>query len=207
MPVVLIIILLVLLLLLRVGVSVQFGREQRVELRVGPVKKALFPKAKEERGKPPKKGGAKPKKAKLKPTMQEGIDLIRAALTALRSALKCLKRSVRFKPLELSVLFGGDDPADVAKVYGYANAAVWSIMPLAEETFDIPNPSIHLEADFQKARIEVEGEVGVLLRVGDILLIALVLLVPLVKWYLRFQKAHRVEEPKTKTKETSEKTV
>ena len=162
-------------------------------------------KKKEKKGK--EKAVKKEKKPRPKPSFDEAIDLFKTALTAIKRALKHLKRSVRIDPLSLSVTIADSDPAKTTKTYGYANAAVWTLMPLAEEAFDIPKPSIHLEMDFESERIRAEGELGLSLRVIDILAIVFVLLAPLGKWYLRFTKAHKNDPIKAKTVETSEKTV
>lgn len=199
-----ILLLLVLLALLRIKLRLSFGSELRVWLFVGAIKIDLL-KKKEKKGK--EKAVKKEKKPHPKTSFDEAIDLFKTALTAIKRALKRLKRSVRIDPLSLSVTIADSDPAKTAETYGYANAAVWTLMPLAEEAFDIPKPSIHLEMDFESERISAEGELGLSLRVIDILAIVFVLLVPLGKWYLRFTKAHKNDPIKAKTVETSEKTV
>jgi len=199
-----ILLLLVLLALLRIKLRLSFGSELRAWLFVGAIKIDLL-KKKEKKGK--EKAVKKEKKPRPKPSLDEAIDLFKTALTAIKRALKRLKRSVRIDPLSLSVIIADSDPAKTAETYGYANAAVWTLMPLAEEAFDIPKPSIHLEMDFESERIRAEGELALSLRVIDILAIVFVLLVPLGKWYLRFTKAHKNDPIKAKTVETSEKTV
>ncbi len=202
--------LLVLLALLRVRLSLQFGEALHAWLFVGPFKTELT-KKKEKKTKGPKK--EKIKKQRPKPNFDEIIALLKTALKALKSALRRLKRSVRIDPMTLSLKIADKDPTKTAQLYGYANAAVWSLMPLAEETLDIPYPAIHLEMDFEGERLAAQGELGVSLRVFDILAIVLVLLLPLGKWYWRFTKAHKNDPPpqakraETKMEETSEKTV
>lgn len=56
------------------------------------------------------------------------------------------------------MIFAGDDPADTAQTYGYANAALWTLMPKLEELFYIPKPSVYLGMDFTKAETSAEGD-------------------------------------------------
>lgn len=201
-----ILLLLVLFALLRVKLSIAFGREMQAWLFIGTIRIDLL-KKKEKKPKPKTKTTPKAKKSHPKPTFDEVLELLKTALTAIKRALKRLKRSVRIDPLSLSVVVADNDPAKTAQTYGYLNAAVWTLMPLAEDTFDIPDPAIHLEMDFENERIKAEGEFGASLRVIDILAILFVLLVPIGKWYVRFTKAHKNDPPSAKTEKTSEKTV
>ena len=41
---------------------------------------------------------------------------------------------------------------------------------------------------------EASGSVGLSLRVGDLFAILFTLIVPMVKWFLRFKKAHKNDE-------------
>lgn len=195
-----------LLSFVRVGVLAEFGGALRVQLRVGPVRRMLLPKrkkkAKERAAASPKPGGnaptqsAKPKTGKKhrswpKPTFAELRELVGALFGVLGRTLRRTCKRTRIDPLELCVRFAGDDPADVAQTYGYACAALWSVMPRLEELFYIPKPSICLDMDFQAERTTVEGTVGVSLRVCDLFAILFTLAPPLVKWYLRYRRAHR----------------
>ncbi len=108
------------------------------------------------------------------------------------------------------MVFAGEDPADTAQTYGYANAALWVVMPELEELFHIPKPSICLSMDFDRTETRAEGTVGVSLRVCDLIAIALTLALPVGKWLRRYRRAHRNDaktEPPAKgaaTHETNE---
>ena len=180
---------------LRVGALMQFGDELRVQLSVGPFRFTLLP-AKEKKETPKKK--AKEKKPKSegeeakqkkkpslpKPTKEELRDLITTALSALKETAKRTCKRLRIDPLEILVVFGGTDPADIAQTYGYASAAMWGVMPHLEKT-------------------HAEGAVGLSLRIRDGLHIALVLLIPMLKWYLRYKKAHKNDAPAEKPTEST----
>lgn len=196
------IVLLVCLLIsfLRLGVVAELGDELRVKLRIGPLRLTLLPKKEkkpkaEKPKKPKKEKSAAAKKHPLpKPSFAELRTLVRTALDALGKTLRRTCKRTRIDPLELCVTFAGD-PAEAAKNYGYANAAIWSVMPHLEELFYIPAPSITLRMDFQAEKTRVEGTVGVTLRVCDLLAIVLTLALPLGKWFLAFQRAHAKDVP------------
>ena len=212
-----VLLILLLLSLTRVGAVVDFGDELRVRLRVGPIRRTLLPKKEkkeENAGEQPsaEKKAPKEKKKRALPklTRSELRDLAETALGALRSTLHRTCRRTRIDPLEVSVVVAGEDPADTAQTYGYANAVLWTVMPGLEELFHIPKPSICLSMDFDRAETRAEGTVGVSLRVCDLIAIALTLALPIGKWLLRCRRAHRNDaktEPPAKgaaTHETNE---
>lgn len=199
---------------LRVGALMQFGDELRVQLLVGPFRFTLLP-AKEKKETPKKKAKEKkPKsegeeaKQKKKPslpksTKEELRDLITTALSALKETAKRTCKRLRIDPLEILVVFGGTDPADIAQTYGYASAAMWGVMPHLEDLFHIPDPSLHLRMDYSSEKTHAVGAVGLSLRIRDGLHISLALLIPMLKWYLRYKKAHKNDAPAEKPTEST----
>lgn len=195
--------LILLLLLLRVGVIVDFGDTLRVRLRIGPVRRTLFPNKREKKAngaaEAEKTVDEKPKKQKkarshlkLPPfTLDEWKELTKIVLGTLGRTLRSTCRRTRIDPLEVGVILAGDDPADTAQAYGRANAALWTVMPKLEELFCIPKPSIYLGLDFEKRETTAQGSVGVSLRVWDLLAILFTLSLPLVRWLLRCQKRRK----------------
>lgn len=209
------IILLIFLLIgfLRVGALVSFGEELCVKLRVGVIKLTVIPgkekkpkKPKEPKGKEPEDEKPKEKKAKKKPafprpTLEEILDLLRTAFSALGATVRRACKRVRIDPLDVTVVFGGDDPAYVAMAYGLVSGEMFRTMPKAEEKFYIPDPSLHLRMDFSAERTTAEGCVGVSLRVCDLFAILFTLAIPMLKWFLRFKKAHKHDAPAHKVPE------
>lgn len=191
--------------LIRVGAVVRFGEELGLTLLIGPFRIALLP-AKEkkaaEKGKTEqrdkKKGHSLPKL-----TRDEWKDLIKIALAALKEMARRACKRLRIDPLIILVVFGGEDPADIAQSYGYASAAMWGVMPHLEDLFHIPDPSLHLRMDYDAKKTRAEGTVGLSLRIRDGLVIAFALLGPMLKWYRRFRKAHKNDRSaETAAKET-----
>lgn len=196
-----ILLLFVRLSLLRVGVIVDFGGELRVRLRVGPVKLTVLPRKEKKAQKKAAEAAGKTPEEKTKPKAAGGHrlpklsfpelrELAGTVLGALKRTLRRTCRRTRIDPLEVGVIFAGDDPADTAQTYGYANAALWTLMLRLEELFYIPKPSVYLGMDFTKAEASAEGTVGVSLRVCDLFAILFTLAVPVGKWFLRWRRAH-----------------
>ena len=193
--------------LIRVGAAVRFGEELGLRLLIGPFRITLLP-AKEKKaaqnGEKKKKKAAETGKTeqsgKMKSrslpkfTREEWRDLITTALSALKETARRTCRRLRIDPLEILIVFGGEDPADIAQSYGYASAAMWSVMPQLEDLFHIPDPSLHLRMDYSAKETRAEGSVGLSLRVWDMLIIAFALMRPMLKWYRRFRRAHKNDQ-------------
>lgn len=198
---------------LRVGALMQFGDELRVQLSVGRSasrccgkgkERNAEKKAKEKKLKSEGEEAKQKKKPSLpKPTKEELRDLITTALSALKETAKRTCKRLRIDPLEILVVFGGTDPADIAQTYGYASAAMWGVMPHLEDLFHIPDPSLHLRMDYSSEKTHAEGAVGLSLRIRDGLHISLALLIPMLKWYLRYKKAHKNDAPAEKPTEST----
>ena len=207
--------LLVLLCLLRVGAIIDYDETLTARVSVGPFRLQVLPgKAPKKEKKPKKKPKSKSDEAEKKATAKkksafpkpDGTD-IKSAVSdlwpPLNRALGRTRRGIRIDPLAVSVVLGGrDDPAKAAEYYGYANAAVWSVMPALEQLLDIPNPHIHTGMDFEQGEDRYSARTGVTIRVGTLLAVGLQLGFPALKWYLRFQKRHKqAETPHTEPAE------
>lgn len=191
--------LIVLVLCLRVGVVIRLGEELQVTACIGPKKLRLVP--------PPER---KPKKKKPEKAVQPSVaeehekkklDLhltagdiwagLRAVWQSIQGTLRRVGRRIRIDPLELCFVFGDDDPAAAAELYGWANAAMWTVMPRLEEAVHMPSPHIHMEVDFQAAATRVSGEIGASFRIGDLLVIGWAAARPLLRFGLPLLKRQR----------------
>ena len=208
--------LILLLLLLRVGVHVRFGDALCVTAMAGPVRLQLVPKPEKKKPEKPKK--EKPVKEKPEKPAEEKrkkLDLtpgdIRSALPALWESLKRglrkTRKRLRIDPMRLSVCFGGDDPAQTAETYGWANAVMWTVMPELEKLTNMPDPYVHLETDFTAAETRISGEVGLSFRIGDLLAIGFAFAGPALRWFMAFRKEKAArEKAATKEKKTPQDT-
>ena len=194
--------LIVVILCLRVGVTASFGEELRVTARIGPVTMQIIP--------PPEK---KPKKAKpekaakdeKKPKEKKKPDI---HLTFEEGALRRAGKRIRIDPMRLSFVFADEDPVNTAQWYGWANTAMWTVMPRLEEWIHIPDPHIHMEMDFTAAETKVSGTVGASYRIGDLLAIGFAAAGPVLKFgipFLRKQKAIKKAEAAKLAAEQAEK--
>lgn len=193
--------LLLLLCLLRVGVLVTLDETVAVKARLGPVRVQVVPskpKKKPKKEQPPKteppktKKSGKEKRGFPKPSLSDVRSALEALWPPLMKALNRTRKGIRIKPLTLAVFFGGlNDPAATARTLGCAHMAVWNGMPLLEKALDIPNPSIHLEADFLAETTKVRGQVGVTVRIGTLLAVGLQVAFPALKWLLGYLKKHK----------------
>ena len=203
-----ILLVLFLLSLLRLGVRVEFAgslAETRVAAIAGPARIQLLPKPeKPEKPQKEKKKKEKPAKAKAEGSeKKKKLHLTKEDIkTALPALWECLQNGLRktrqrllIDPLHLSAsLPGAADPAGAAELYGYVNAGMWTVMPQLERLMRIPNPRLHVEADFDAAELRLTGEVGVTLQIRDLLAIGLAFAKPVLRWYLAMQKRHSAQE-------------
>jgi len=186
------------LLCLRVGVTASFGEELRVTAQIGPATVQIIPPpekkpAKEKPKKAAAKAEKKPKERK-KPDIHLTLEDIRGGLHAvwqsIQGALRRAGKRIRIDPLRLSFVFGDEDPVNTAQWYGWANSAMWAVMPRLEEMIHMPDPRIHMEMDFS-------GTVGASYRIGDLLAIGFAAFGPVLKFgipFLRKQKAFKKAE-------------
>lgn len=193
---------------IRVGAHIALqANSPTIKVKIGPLGIQVYP-AKES-DKPPKEKKNKKKKAEKqeKDTDPDGkkaekkkpkitLEDIRSAFDALwpplKRALGRTRRSIRIRPLDLSVTVGGaKDPAAGAELYGYIHMGVWTGMPVLEQLLVIPDPHIHIGIDFDEASTRVDGEVGISIRIGTIFAVAFGIGIPAVKWYLNFTKKQK----------------
>ncbi|MCI2058883.1 MAG: DUF2953 domain-containing protein [Oscillibacter sp.] len=206
----------VLVCMLRLGILIRFGRPVFVWIRIGPFRIQAAPSnpEKEEAQKKKEKRGHKKKErdwsgtlkklqssAKISPS--EIAEAARALWPPFKRALNRTRRGVRISPLQLSVVLGGgEDPARAAEQYGYASAAVWTVMPALEQLLTIPDPGIHLGVDYTSDRTAVQGEAGLSVRVGTLIAIGLGMALPALRWYLEYRKKHGGKTPEQTKQDT-----
>ena len=196
-----IVLVLFLLSILRIGVRISIRETAAAWVTIGPFRIQAAP-SKPSKNK--KKGGEKKEKpsdgkdrwsglkALPKPTLEDLRSAVRTLGPPVKKALRRTGRSIRIRPLRLSVTVGGArDPAEAAKLYGLIHAAVWTVMPAAEELLAIPEPGIHVGLDFDLAKTKAEGEIGISIRLGTIAAVGFGIGVPALKWHLAWRKKRK----------------
>ena len=182
--------LLALLTRLRVGLRAALAAgDIRLWVRVGPLRVPIRPGRPEEPPEAEGSPGTDQKKGRERSDrgfhftpsdLREGWQTL---WPPVRRTLARTRRGIRIQPLRLNVtLGGGPDPAEAAESYGLLCALLWTVMPALEEVLDIRDPAIHLGVDYEAAGTAAEGEIGVSLRLGTLLAVALGAGLPVLRW-------------------------
>jgi len=188
-------VLLFLLLITPVGVCVSYRRDLLVRVRFGFLRLTVYPPKKKDKTKIKKKSkgsAAKPKMAK--PTWEQIRFSLDMLLPALGKALQRTRRRVRIDPLEAEVVFGGEDPADVAILYSKVQALVSALLPMMEQLVSVKNRRVSLMTDYEAERTVFTAEVGVRILVWDILVIGFGLLGTGIKWLRGYRELKKTAE-------------
>ena len=188
----------ILILCLRVSVQASFGEVLRVTARIGPMKMQIIPppekkpkKEKAEKKAPEAEQKPKEKKLDLHLTFADIRNALSAVWQSVQGTLRRAGRRIRIDPLDLSFVFGDENPVNTAQWYGWANTTVWTVMPWLEKTVHMPDPRIHMEMDFNATKTKVSGTVGASYRIGDLLAIGFAAVGPLLRFGIPFLKKQR----------------
>ena len=150
--------------LLPVGVDAAYADDVfSLAARIGPFRLRLLPKPpdqKPKKKKPPKPKKEKPKKRSAPPDIRTILALAKLGLQALD----------RFRQVFVS---GASDPYDTALAFGYVNAALGALTPLAERALRIDARDIQTGVDFQAERPRIDARIVCTIRIGQIVIIAL----------------------------------
>jgi hypothetical protein len=194
---------LVLLCLIPVGARVVYDHTgAKALLLVGPVSVCLYPRPPkaqkaEKKAKKAKKTGSKKQKRdqsstepKEKEPLGGKLPLFRQLLSLGLKALGCLRRKLILKNLTVCLTVGGqgEDPAGSGVTYGRAWAAVGALIPVLENTFKIRKRDIRVNIDFTSSETVIYADGSILLRVGDILWIAVFYGIQGLKLFLKHKK-------------------
>ena len=186
--------------LLPVGVDAAYADETfSLAARIGPFRLRLLPKPPD--AKPKKKKPQKPKKEKPKkekPKKKSATPDIRTILALAKLGLQALNRfrqRLRVQLLRLVFVSGAPDPYDTALAFGYVNAALGALTPLAERALRIDERDIQTGVDFQAERPRIDARIVCTIRIGQIVVIALAFGVGFLK-----QKMHSKQARATRAK-------
>ena len=101
---------------------------------------------------------------------------IRTILALAKLGLQALDRfrqRLRVQLLRLVFVSGAPDPYDTALAFGYVNAALGALTPLAERALRIDERDIQTGVDFQAERPRIDARIVCTIRIGQIVVIAL----------------------------------
>ena len=180
--------------LLPVGVDAAYADETfSLAARIGPFRLRLLPKPPD--AKPKKKKPQKPKKEKPKkekPKKKSAPPDIRTILALAKLGLQALNRfrqRLRVQLLRLVFVSGAPDPYDTALAFGYVNAALGALTPLAERALRIDERDIQTGVDFQAERPRIDARIVCTIRIGQIVVIALAFGVGFLKQKMHSKQA------------------
>lgn len=161
----------------------------------GPVKIPLYPREEKPAGKK-KSGRSKPaakkkpagEKKKLSVNFRQILYSLETLPPILGRALGRLGSRVRVSPLKVHVLVAGEDPAKTAMLYGRLQGALGAALPQIHRVIRIQEQDIQLFPDFREEKMDVIADVGVSIRLWDVLVIALCAGASGLKWLIGFRK-------------------
>lgn len=186
--------LLLLILLLPVGVKLRYEENGTtlsalfglLTIRLLPRKRSKKPKEKEKK-QPTKAGHWKESKKQTPATLGGKLS---GLLPFVRMAVELLgdfRRRLRLK-YQIRVTVGGSDPADTAKNYGTAWAAVGMATPLLQGAFRVKSQDVTVHCDFLSEELRAAAELKVTIRVGQVLWLLLRYGVRFIKQWYAYKK-------------------
>lgn len=212
----LILLLAALLVFLLMPLSVRFSYEDKqfyIRFRYASWKTTLFPSQKgdgeeEEQvvEKPKKEKKAKPQKEtqpKAKPNLQQITYSLDVLPGVLLRALRRTMRRVRVKPLKVHILIALGDPADTALLYGRLSGVLNATLPLLHRAVRIEDQDIQLFPDFTREEMDCIADVGIRIRPFDILVVAVLALGGVIRWYAGYKKLADKEDTARNNKKKS----
>ncbi|MEG2988770.1 MAG: DUF2953 domain-containing protein [Oscillospiraceae bacterium] len=186
-----------LLSLIRVGGEVLYDSGGLIaKLKVCGLKFTVYPvKPSKKPPKPPKEKKAKeePTPPREKRTLGGSLALVKEFLPLVGEAAGKLKRKISVDRIALHLVWGGEDPADCAMGYGYANVALGMIWPILEQNFNIHHRDIHTDIDFNQKSPTVYVNAVLTLTIGQCLVMGISLGTKAFSVYRKNQKQRTKE--------------
>ena len=105
------------------------------------------------------------------------------------AALNRFRQRLRVQLLRLVFVSGAPDPYDTALAFGYVNAALGALTPLAERALRIDERDIQTGVDFQAERPRIDARIVCTIRIGQIVVIALAFGVGFLKQKMHSKQA------------------
>ncbi len=163
--------------MIRLGGRLKYGEAGfSVHILAGPVKIQVLPAPprKPKKAKPQKEKKPGPETpAKPKPEGRPGtLQRVMSVLPRILDAVGALKRRIRIDDVDLTLIWGGTDPASIAIGYGRANAALGALWPLVENNFKVKRRSLDIRMDYGRTEPAVEVTAAFTLTLGQVLTLA-----------------------------------
>lgn len=191
-------VLLILLLTLKLGIECFYENESfSLKVKVGPVKKTVFPgRAGAGKSKSGKSGGAeKGSEDKKQRKNKRGKALqFRDILDIAKIALETIGRFFRklsIDELKLLYISRNEDPYKAVMNYGAFNAAMGAFLPLLRRAFKVKKEEINSDVDFSSDEPLVEGSLILTIHFGQLIFVAICAAIAFLKWKRRVRRAEK----------------
>ena len=119
-----------------------------------------------------------------KPDLRAYLPFVRLAVDFLGS----LRRKLRIEKLYGTVILAGDDPCDLAVLYGCAQAGVSDLMAHINHLFAVEKQDVKIECDFTAEKTVISGRLDLTITIGRALSLAAGYGIRALKEYLIFKK-------------------
>ena len=173
---VIIFLLLALIMFIPLGVCASYDSSGlMLKLRVSAYKKQIFPRdSKPEHEPEPESaedGGGSAEKAKN--SLSFGIEEWRTLLNIVFKALRRFKNGLTFDKIFLRFIAASPDPYDTVRIFNAVNSLVGAAAPFFESEFTVRQRDIFIDTDMTADKCSYSFELGLSIRVGQLLVIAL----------------------------------
>lgn len=181
-------------MLMPVGIDAGYDGAVSLRLRVGPIRKTVFPNQKstgEADGKTKKKPPTR-KKEKKQPDKHFLLSLVRPGLRALNR----VRRKLRIDLLRLHFTAAAGDPYDTIRQYRAANLAVYATVPVVERTVCVRQRDIETGFTFEADKPTIFARIIMNIRVGQLCVVGIGFAAEYLKMKRKTNRARRAEERK-----------
>lgn len=102
--------------------------------------------------------------------------------------LDAFRRKLRINQLDVKVIMAGDDPCDLAIIYGRAQAAAVNLIAVLENVFVIKKRNVEVECDFTANATILTAKAKLTITFGRLISLAAVYSVRTIKEFLTLKK-------------------
>lgn len=171
--------LLALIMLIPLGVCASYDSGGlTLKVKVSAYKKQIFPRENESEPEPEPEPesteDAGENDVKVKKRLPFSIDEWRSLLKIVFKALRRFKNSLTFDKIFLRFIAASPDPFDTVRIFNAVNSIVGAAAPFFESEFKVRQRDIFIDADMSADKCSYSFELALSVRVGQLLVIALV---------------------------------
>ena len=185
---------------IRMGASVKYSVSGLVvKIKAGLFWLQIVPRKKDAKAKKEKQEQKKQSTEEMADTApkrkwKDTLDLAMRFVPLIGDAAGKLKRKIRIDRLFLHVVWGASDPASAAMGFGAGNAAMGILWPVFEHNFNVKTHDLRVDVDFEREKPAFDADAQVTLTIGQILSLAIILGVKVLKIFLGYRRERKEEK-------------